>query len=258
MPVRVAEPEVAGPTPAVDVPAAEATSQQPSTAALAAGHRKVERAIRASVRSGDHLKTPARGAPFVVERVDDEGVVLLLGPQRAWTRFRWPTLEGAVHFLDGRGWVEIGSAFDTSARPGTLDWYLKQHVKRATAGWVAALFERAGLLEIDRRSPARVRLREIEQTADEDVALFHVDEEGYARWLRDHPDGYVLSTDPRPRPGQNRLHRAQCGTISPVLHPEKPFTAPYMKVCGSSSRVVEAWTRSATSAPPERCKLCNP
>ena len=102
--------------------------------------------------------TPVRGAPFIVARFDDQGMVLLLGQQEAWTRLTWECLEGVVPFLAGRGWVTIGSRYETSADATTLDGYLKGCVKRATAGWVAAVLEKAGLVEIDRRSPASVRL----------------------------------------------------------------------------------------------------
>lgn len=65
-----------------------------------------------------------------------------------------------MDLLAGGGWIEIGSRYSTDARAGTLDEYLKQHVRRATAAWVTALLEAAGLVEIDRRRPARLRKRQ--------------------------------------------------------------------------------------------------
>jgi hypothetical protein len=118
----------------------------------------VRQAIEASVRSGQPLTTPARGAPFTVARVDEKGIVVLLGANEAWTPLRWECLEGIVPFLHGRGWVEIGSRYDTTASPDTLDGYLKGCTKRATAGWIAAVLEKAGVVEIDRGRPTRVRL----------------------------------------------------------------------------------------------------
>jgi hypothetical protein len=113
--------------------------------------------VRAQVQSGTRLTTPARGAPFTVARVDDRGIVLLLGQQEAWTPLTWACLEGIVPFLAGRDWVNIGSVYETRIDPETLDGYLKSCVKRATAGWVAAVLDEAGVVEIDRRRPARVR-----------------------------------------------------------------------------------------------------
>lgn len=118
----------------------------------------VERAIRSTVGQGEELRTPSQGAPFVVRSIDGRGVVLLLGKQQTPTPITWSVLEGTVGFLEGRSWVTIGSVFDTRGDDRTLDGYLKRSIRRATAGWVAALLERASVVEIDRDRPARVRL----------------------------------------------------------------------------------------------------
>ncbi len=91
--------------------------------------------------------------------INEKGVVLLLGAQEAWTLMTWACLEGVGPYLTGKGWVRIGSKYETSADPGTLDAYLKGFIKRATGGWVAVLLEHAGVVEIDRGRPAKVRLR---------------------------------------------------------------------------------------------------
>lgn len=39
----------------------------------------------------------------------------------------------------------IGSVFDQTADPSTLDRYMKRFVNRATVGWVACFLERAGV-----------------------------------------------------------------------------------------------------------------
>ena len=118
----------------------------------------VEQAIRRHITPGQQLHTPAQNAPFIVARIDREGVVLLLGAKRAWTPLSWDCLEGVVPFLAGRGWVPIGSRYETQGQPGTLDGYLKGCIKRATAGWVAALLEQAQVVEVARTRPAQVRL----------------------------------------------------------------------------------------------------
>lgn len=119
----------------------------------------VERAVKMAVHMGDKLHTPAQGAEFEVAKIDRKGIVLLLGKKQAWTPLKWDCLEGIPGFLKGRGWVEIGSKFDTSADPQTLDGYLKRCIKRATAGWVAVILERAGVVEIDRSRPIKVRVK---------------------------------------------------------------------------------------------------
>ena len=85
--------------------------------------------------------------------------LILLGVKEARTSLSWSCIEGVRPFLAGRSWVPIGSRYETVADRRTLDGYLKGCIKRATAGWVAALLERAGIIEIDRQPPARVRLR---------------------------------------------------------------------------------------------------
>ncbi len=119
----------------------------------------IEGAIRRSASPGLVLSTPTGRGQFSVARIDDKGVVLLLGRQEAWTPLRWLCLEGVADFLAAKDWVPIGSRYATTADPDTLDGYLKGCLKRATAGWVAVVLEHSGVVEIDRGRPARVRLR---------------------------------------------------------------------------------------------------
>ena len=119
----------------------------------------IELAVREHVKASKRLLTPSQGKTFTVETVDDAGVVLLLGEKQTRTPIRWSVLEGVGTMLADSGWVPIGGVYDTTAISGTLDAYLKRFIKRVTAGWVAALLERAGVVQIDRGRPSRVRLR---------------------------------------------------------------------------------------------------
>jgi hypothetical protein len=94
-----------------------------------------------------------------VADVSGRGVVLLLGEQRNAQMFSWECLEGTVAFLHGRGWVKVGANRDPRGNAGTFDGYLKEWVTRQTANYVAVLLERAGIVELDRALPARLRLR---------------------------------------------------------------------------------------------------
>lgn len=118
----------------------------------------VERSMRAGFTSGSTLRTFGRGAQFGVGEIDDRGIVLKLGQQQAHTRLSWECLEGAADFLRGRGWVRVGGARTAEGERGTLDEYLKRHIKRDTARWVARVLAEAGVVEVDRRPPLRVRL----------------------------------------------------------------------------------------------------
>ena len=119
----------------------------------------VEAAVRHAVRAGDVLPTPTGRGQFTVAELRPDGFVLLLGPKEARTALPWASVETVPNLLRGRGWVPLGSTYDVDGTPGTLDAHLRGYLKRATAGWVAVVMERAGVVDIDRSRPAQVRLR---------------------------------------------------------------------------------------------------
>lgn len=88
----------------------------------------------------------------------DQALVLLLGAKEASTPLRWSCLEGVPEYLAGRGWVTIGSRYETEADAGTFDAYLKTCIKRVTANWVAVVLAQAGVVDLDNGRPGRVRL----------------------------------------------------------------------------------------------------
>lgn len=114
---------------------------------------RVESAVRGSVSPGELLATPTARGGFKIARYTAEGLVLLLGTKEAWTPLPWRAMEGVPDFLRGRDWVAIGSVYSTDSQPGSLDEYMKSFLKLATAGWVAVVLERAGVLAIDRSRP---------------------------------------------------------------------------------------------------------
>ena len=118
----------------------------------------VERAIRSSVEEGAELQTPTGQARFTVERLDSRGATLLFGAKRTPTFFSWACLEGVVDFLQCETWVPVGANRDVRGNPGTFDSYLKQHVARQTANYVAALLARAGVVDLDNQRPMQVRM----------------------------------------------------------------------------------------------------
>lgn len=118
----------------------------------------VQQAVRHAIAPGTVLATPTGRGTFVVQELRGDALVLLLGQSEAWTALPWKQLEGIVPYLSGRGWVTLGGKYDVESDDGTLDAFLKTITKRATAGWVAVVLERAGIVELDRQRPARVRL----------------------------------------------------------------------------------------------------
>jgi hypothetical protein len=121
------------------------------------GH--VEQAVRSNLHPGQELQTPGQSKPFWVEDLNDAGIVLLLGSGRWRTPIPWEALEGVADLLRGQGWVRTSGSFSSEGDTATLSGYLKQHVYRETANWVAVVLAEAGVLELDRNRPIRARLR---------------------------------------------------------------------------------------------------
>src|ERR1039458_6196478 len=126
---------------------------------IAAWKKRVEEAVGAAVSAGDRLSTPSGRGHFTVARYTAVVLGLLLGEKEAWTPLPWCALEQVPDFLRGRGWVLIGSVYSMDPQQGSLDEHLKRFLKRATAGWVAVVLERAGVITIDRSRPARLHTR---------------------------------------------------------------------------------------------------
>jgi hypothetical protein len=120
---------------------------------------RVERAVRAAITPGDVLATPSGRGQFTIARYTTDSLVLLLGQKETWTPLPWHALEETPDFLRGRDWVLIGSLYSTDSHQGSLDEHLKRYLKRATAGWVAVVLEKAAVITIDRSRPACIKLR---------------------------------------------------------------------------------------------------
>jgi hypothetical protein len=119
----------------------------------------VEQAVRASFTTPATLHTLGQRKPFVLDRIDQTGIVLLLGSQRNYTPLAWECLEGIVPFLRRRfGWVPAGGTYVVGGEHGTLDEHLKDCISRQTSRWVAVVLKEAGVVQIDAGPPLRVRL----------------------------------------------------------------------------------------------------
>lgn len=121
----------------------------------------VEEAVRTKFRPPATLHTFGQGRPFVLERIDTNGIVLLLGRQRNYTPLGWDCLEGIVPFLRRHpGWVPAGGTYVVGGEPDTLDEYLKGCISRQTSRWVAVVLHEAGVVRVDQGPPLRVQLIE--------------------------------------------------------------------------------------------------
>jgi hypothetical protein len=91
-----------------------------------------------------------------------------------------------------------------------------------------------------------------------DVVRFVDDEDGYVRWLREHPNGYVLNCDREPSDRYLVLHETDCRTISGEPSRGTTWTTAYAKVCASTQIDLVLWCQEITGSRPDRCGTCEP
>ena len=121
----------------------------------------VQQAIQKTFSTPVTLHTLGQRKPFALSEIDAEGVVLLLGKNRAHTRLRWECLESVPAFLGAQdGWVPAGGKRSVTGEPGTLDGHLKQYLKRDVARWLVRVLLDAGVVYAAEGKPLRVRVAE--------------------------------------------------------------------------------------------------
>ncbi|MDA0300908.1 MAG: hypothetical protein O2822_00105 [Chloroflexi bacterium] len=118
-----------------------------------------QEAISRSVQPGARIPTPSGRSAFEVAQITADAVVLLFGPKRTPTRIPWKLLDEVVAAVPSDRWIPVGAMHSSSSEGGTLEALLKPSLKRSTASYVAALLEKAGLLELDRSGAHRIRRR---------------------------------------------------------------------------------------------------
>jgi hypothetical protein len=72
------------------------------------------------------------------------------------------------------------------------------------------------------------------------VEVFHHRDADYARWLREHPAGYVVNVRVT---GPPLLHRAGCRNLRTVGAAKGQSTTALPKACGTDRAELEAWVR---------------
>ena len=121
----------------------------------------VQQALRRTFTAPVTLHTLGQGKEFALADVDREGIVLLLGRNRARTRLSWECLESIPVFLRGQvRWVPAGGARSVAGEPGTLDEHLKRYLKRDVARWLVRLLLDANVVQIAQGAPLRLRVSE--------------------------------------------------------------------------------------------------
>lgn len=74
--------------------------------------------------------------------------------------------------------------------------------------------------------------------------MFANDDDGYARWIRDNPTGFVLNVRRNPRANCTVLHRAACQTIARSRDDGAYTGRSYHKVVGGALDELRRYIRS--------------
>jgi len=120
----------------------------------------VMRILMDKLKDGDILVTPVQSKKFIVKHVSEAEVILLIG--KGWrTPIPAECLNGIPNFLSGKDWVEIRAIHDYASTQGTLEDYINNSKpqKRSTGAYVASILAHAEIVDIDRKPPSKVRLR---------------------------------------------------------------------------------------------------
>jgi len=106
------------------------------------------------------IKTPSGSSEFKINHKDSFGVVILVGKKGNRMTLPSSVFDDAPNFLRGKDWIEIGARHDV-ADVETFEEYVQSHTHgQSGASYVAPILEEIGIVEIDRKRPARIRLRE--------------------------------------------------------------------------------------------------
>jgi len=125
----------------------------------------VMRILMGKLKDGDILATPVQSKRFIVEHISEAEVIILIG--EGWkTTIPAKCLNGIPNFLKGKDWVEIRAIHDYASKQGTLEDYVNKNKpeKRSAGNYVASILEHAGIVDIDRKPPSKVRLSNIKFT----------------------------------------------------------------------------------------------
>jgi hypothetical protein len=99
------------------------------------------------------------GEQFNVTHVDSEKVLIVTGKKPSILKIPASALEETPDFLRGKGWLRIGATHENSEE-STLDSFLKRFSSGTSwASYVAPLLELAEIVDLDRKRPAKIRLK---------------------------------------------------------------------------------------------------
>lgn len=86
------------------------------------------------------------------------------------------------------------------------------------------------------------------------VTVFRDDDEAFFDWLDDHPEGYFINSERRPKPTYLVLHHPSCSHFT--RNPAKNWTRDYVKVCSPGRGDLEEWATGTVGGSVTLCSTC--
>ena len=114
--------------------------------------------ITRKIRIGEILQTPSGRSQFKIYHINADRVMI---QTKKGTILTIPAscFESVPNFLRGKDWVKIGAKHGI-ANEETLDGFLQRFTHGTSiASYVAPILERTSIIEIDRKLPAKIRLK---------------------------------------------------------------------------------------------------
>jgi hypothetical protein len=97
-----------------------------------------------------------------------------------------------------------------------------------------------------------------EGTMSSGVTMFDHDDDGYLRWIAEHPRGFVINCEPSPSTAYLVLHRADCLHISVEGSNMEHWTHIYIKACAERNGALLRWCQEVAGGRPTTCGTCAP
>lgn len=91
---------------------------------------------------------------------------------------------------------------------------------------------------------------------ESDFVDFKDDDDGFRRWLAEHPTGYYLNVAGPSGSEDVVLHRVGCPHVGDAEPGEVSWTHDYKKVCSLNHLDLEAWARTLASNEAHHCRTC--
>ncbi len=92
--------------------------------------------------------------------------------------------------------------------------------------------------------------------SEPDFIIFKDDDDGFRRWMVEHPAGFYLNANRAPASDDVLLHKVGCSHIGDAEPRGVAWTEQYIKVCSSTKLELEVWSRTVAGQEARHCQTC--